>query len=71
MRGFSRHILVKKVTKTMTYTFGIEIETCGVNIPTIERALQRAEIRGCPVKPDGTPRVDAELARIDRKSTPI
>ena len=45
----------------MTYTFGIEIETCGANIPTIERALQRAEIRGCPVKPDGTPRVDAEL----------
>ena len=43
----------------MTYTFGIEIETSGANIPTIERALNRAEIRGCDVKPDGTPRVDA------------
>jgi hypothetical protein len=45
----------------MTYTFGIEIETSGVNIPTIERALSHAEIRGCDVKPDGTPRVDAEI----------
>ena len=45
----------------MTYTFGIEIETSGANIPTIERAFDRAEIRGCDVKPDGTPRVDAEI----------
>jgi len=51
----------EKEAKTMTYTFGIEIETSGANIPTIERALERAEIRGCDVKPDGTPRVDAEI----------
>ena len=61
MRGFSRHILVKKVIKTMTYTFGIEIETSGASIPTIANALNNAEIRGCDVKPDGTPRVDAEI----------
>lgn len=61
MGGFSRHILVKKVTKTMTYTFGIEIETSGASIVRIANALNNAEIRGCDVKPDGTPRVDAEI----------
>ena len=61
MGGFSRHILVKKVIKTMTYTFGIEIETSGASIVRIANALNNAEIRGCDVKPDGTPRVDAEI----------
>ena len=61
MRGFSRHILVKKVTKTMIYTFGIEIETYGASIPVVSNALNNANIRGCDVKPDGTPRVDAEI----------
>jgi len=61
--GFSRHILVKKVTKTMTYilTFGLEIETYGASIPVVSNALNNANIRGCDVKPDGTPRVDAEI----------
>jgi len=45
----------------MTYTFGIEIETCGASISRIADALNNAEIRGCDVKPDGTPRVDAEI----------
>jgi len=45
----------------MTYTFGIEIETSGANIAIIKNAFDRAEIRGCDVKPDGTPRVDAEI----------
>ena len=45
----------------MTYTFGIEIETCGASIGRIKQALNNAEIRGCEVKPDGTPRVDAEI----------
>lgn len=45
----------------MTYSFGIEIETCGVPIHTIQRALTDADIRGCQVKPDGTPSVDAEI----------
>jgi len=45
----------------MTYTFGIEIETCGASIGRIKQALNNAEIRGCDVKPDGTPRVDAEI----------
>ena len=63
MGGFSRHILVKKVTKTMTYilTFGLEIETYGASIPVVSNALNNANIRGCDVKPDGTPRVDAEI----------
>ena len=61
MEGFSRHILVKKVIKTMTYTFGIEIETSGASIGRIKQGLNNAEIRGCDVKPDGTPRVDAEI----------
>ena len=45
----------------MTYTFGIEIETSGATIAAIKRELNRAEIRGCEVKPDGTPNVDAEI----------
>ena len=45
----------------MTYTFGIEIETSGATIASIKRELNRAEIRGCEVKPDGTPAVDAEI----------
>ena len=45
----------------MTYTFGIEIETCGASISAIKSALSNAEIRGCDVKPDGTPGVDAEI----------
>ena len=45
----------------MTYTFGIEIETCGASISAIKSALNNAEIRGCDVKPDGTPGVDAEI----------
>jgi len=61
VEGFSRHILVKKVIKTMTYTFGIEIETSGASIGRIKQGLNNAEIRGCDVKPDGTPRVDAEI----------
>tara|TARA_R100000951_G_scaffold16512_3_gene13024 strand:+ start:4402 stop:5475 length:1074 start_codon:yes stop_codon:yes gene_type:complete len=45
----------------MAYTFGIEIETSGASIAAIKRELNRAEIRGCDVKPDGTPSVDAEI----------
>lgn len=45
----------------MTYTFGIEIETSGASIGRIKQGLNNAEIRGCDVKPDGTPRVDAEI----------
>ena len=45
----------------MTHTFGIEIETCGESIATIRTALTNAGIRGCQVKPDGTPSVDAEI----------
>jgi len=45
----------------MTYTFGIEIETCGATIPAITNALRDARILGCLVKPDGTPSVDAEI----------
>ena len=45
----------------MTYTFGIEIETAGVSISRIQNAFDRAGIRGCQVKPDGTPNVDAEI----------
>ena len=45
----------------MIHTFGIEIETSGASIPVIKRALRDAGVLGCPVKPDGTPRVDAEL----------
>ena len=46
----------------MTYhTFGIEIETAGVSISRVKNALERAGVRGCQVKPDGTPSVDAEI----------
>ena len=45
----------------MTYTFGIEIETAGVSISRIQNAFDRAGIKGCDVKPDGTPNVDAEI----------
>ena len=45
----------------MANTFGIEIETSGAGISTIKSALNDAEIRGCEVKPDGTPGVDAEI----------
>ncbi len=45
----------------MIHTFGIEIETSGASIPEIKRAFANAEINGCDVKPDGTPRVDAEI----------
>jgi len=43
------------------HTFGIEIETHGVSITRVKSALERAGIRGCQVKPDGTPNVDAEI----------
>ena len=45
----------------MTHTFGVEIETHGASIPAVTRALREAGIRGCDVKPDGTPGVDAEI----------
>jgi len=45
----------------MTYTFGVEIETCGASIPAITRAFRIAEILGCTIVPDGTPSVDAEI----------
>ena len=45
----------------MTHTFGVEIETHGASIPAVTRALREAGIRGCEVKPDGTPTVDAEI----------
>jgi len=45
----------------MTYTFGIEIETSGASLMAIKSAFNDAEIRGCDVKPDGTPGVDAEI----------
>lgn len=43
------------------HTFGIEIETAGVSITRVKNALERAGVRGCQVKPDGTPSVDAEI----------
>ena len=45
----------------MTCTFGIEIELSGASISIIKSAFNDAEIRGCDVKPDGTPSVDAEI----------
>jgi hypothetical protein len=45
----------------MTHTFGIEIETHGASIPAVKAALSSRGIRGCEVKPDGTPGVDAEI----------
>tara|TARA_R110002020_G_scaffold362928_1_gene575229 strand:+ start:87 stop:1193 length:1107 start_codon:yes stop_codon:yes gene_type:complete len=46
---------------TYTLTDGIEIETYGASIPVIRRAFESAGILGCEIKPDGTPRVDAEI----------
>ncbi len=54
-------LTLEKTGKTMTNTFGIEIEISGASISTIKSALNNAEIRGCDVKPDGTPGVDAEI----------
>lgn len=51
----------KSGMKTMTCTFGIEIELSGASISIIKSAFNDAEIRGCDVKPDGTPGVDAEI----------
>lgn len=45
----------------MTYTFGVEIETSGAMIATVQAALRDAGIQGCNVVPDGTPAVDAEI----------
>ena len=45
----------------MTLTFGIEIETCRNSVSTVQQALANAGIKGCLVKPDGTPSVDAEI----------
>ena len=45
----------------MTHTFGIEIETSGAMIADIKRELSNRGIKGCDVKPDGTPAVDAEI----------
>ncbi len=41
---------------------GIEIETSGVSVSVIKRAFENENIKGCDVKPDGTPNVDAEIA---------
>ena len=45
----------------MSYTFGIEIETSGASIAAIKSELSNRGIKGCDVKPDGTPAVDAEI----------
>jgi len=45
----------------MTLTFGIEIETCRNSVGTVQSALNDNGIKGCLVKPDGTPSVDAEI----------
>ena len=45
----------------MALTFGIEKETTGVSVGTVQRALNDNGIKGCLVKPDGTPSVDAEI----------
>ena len=45
----------------MAHTFGIEIETTGASIPAIKRELENRGVKGCEVKPDGTPTVDAEI----------
>jgi len=42
-------------------TFGIEIETSGRNTTDIKTALRDNDIKGCIVKPDGTPNVDCEI----------
>jgi hypothetical protein len=45
----------------MTLTFGIEIETCRNSVSNVQSALHNNGIKGCLVKPDGTPSVDAEI----------
>jgi len=45
----------------MTHSFGIEIETSGASIAAIKREFSNRGIKGCDVKPDGTPAVDAEI----------
>lgn len=42
-------------------TFGIEIETFGATETRVESALEDNGIKGCIVKPDGTPNVDCEI----------
>ena len=46
---------------TNLLTQGIEIETSGVSVSVIKRAFENENIKGCDVKPDGTPNVDAEI----------
>jgi len=41
---------------------GIEIETSGVSVSVIKRAFENENIKGCDVKIDHTPNVDAEIA---------
>ena len=41
---------------------GIELETAGVSVQRIKDAFENENIKGCDVKPDGTPNVDAEIA---------
>ena len=45
----------------MTLTFGIEIETCRNSVSIVQSALHNNGIKGCLVKPDGKPNVDAEI----------
>jgi hypothetical protein len=45
----------------MTHSFGIEIETTGASIAAIKSEFSNRGIKGCDVKPDGTPSVDAEI----------
>jgi hypothetical protein len=45
----------------MTLTFGIEIETYRNSVSIVQSALHNNGIKGCLVKPDGTPSVDAEI----------
>jgi len=42
-------------------TFGLEVETYGRNKELVNRALIDNDIKGCIVKPDGTPNVDCEI----------
>ena len=42
-------------------TFGLEVETYGKNKELVNRALIDNGIKGCIVKPDGTPNVDCEI----------
>ncbi len=43
------------------FTYGIEVETYGKNKELVNRALIDNGIKGCIVKPDGTPSVDCEI----------